>query len=284
MDEVLYDAFIRTALEEDLGSGDHSTLACIDPALSGKARLLIKEDGVIAGIGLAERIFRFLEPSILLEAILHDGDRVHAGESAFIISAHIQTILKAERLVLNCMQRMSGIATLTRTYTEKLQGFHTRLLDTRKTTPNFRGAEKEAVRIAGGLNHRMGLYDMIMLKDNHIDWGGGIERVLDKTRRYLDSRGLSLKIEVEARNLEEVNRIVATGKADRILLDNFSVGEVALALKCIPPEMESEASGNINLDNIQQYASTGVDYISAGAIIHHAVSLDLSLKAEPDPR
>lgn len=279
MEQDVYEAFIRTALAEDIGQGDHSTLACIDPEARGRAKLLVKEEGILAGITLAEKIFRFQEPGIRFECFLQDGATIQKGDIAFEVGARVHTILKSERLVLNCMQRMSGIATLTRKFCKKLDGYHTRLLDTRKTTPNFRLVEKEAVRIGGGLNHRMGLYDMIMLKDNHIDYSGGIEQALEKTLRYLNTIGLSLKIEVEARSLDEVSRIVATGHADRIMLDNFSPGDLVDALRLIPPGIESEASGGITLENVEQFAKTGVDFVSVGAVIHHAVSIDLSLKA-----
>ncbi|MFT3749736.1 MAG: carboxylating nicotinate-nucleotide diphosphorylase [Agriterribacter sp.] len=270
---------IKNALEEDIGDGDHSTLSCISPDAKGKAILKIKEDGILAGMDVAEKIFRFMEPEVIFTAHKKDGDAMKFGELAFEVEAKVYTILQCERLVLNCMQRMSGIASLTRKYVDKIKGYRTRVLDTRKTTPNFRLLEKEAVRIGGGLNHRMGLYDMIMLKDNHIDYSGGIERALDKAYDYVQQRKPELKIEVETRTLDDVKKVVASGKADRIMLDNFKPEQITEALKIINGKVETEASGGINLDNVKAYAETGVDYVSIGAVIHHAVSADLSLKA-----
>ena len=271
--------FILSALNEDIADGDHSTLACIPEDEMGKAILKVKENGIIAGVKIAEDIFKIVEPSIKFNTIIQDGAEVKNGEIAFEVEAKVHTILKAERLVLNIMQRMSGIATLTKKYTDKLSGCHTRLLDTRKTTPNFRLLEKEAVRIGGGLNHRMGLYDMIMLKDNHIDYCGGIEKAIDKAWQYVHHIKPGLKIEIETRNFEDVRKVVSHGKVDRIMLDNFSPDQLKDALKLINKKFETEASGGINLDNISDYAATGVDYVSIGAVIHHAVSADLSLKA-----
>lgn len=277
--ESALDELIKNALEEDLGDGDHSTLSCIDPEAEGRAVLKIKQDGILAGMRVAEAIFRYMQSDITFSAIKKDGEPMKFGEIAFEVAAKVHTILKCERLVLNCMQRMSGIATLTKKYTDKLSGRHTRLLDTRKTTPNFRLLEKEAVRIGGGLNHRMGLYDMIMLKDNHIDYCGGIEKAIDKAWQYVQKIKPGLKIEIETRNLEDVQRVVTHGKVDRIMLDNFSPAQLKDALKIIDKKFETEASGGINLENISDYAATGVDYVSIGAVIHHAVSADLSLKA-----
>ncbi len=272
--------FIEAALKEDVGSGDYSTLACIPTGAMGKAVLKIKEDGIIAGIGLAKEIFYFLEPTASIRCYKYDGDPIAKGEIAFEVTASVHTILKAERLVLNSMQRMSGIATITKQYVDKLNGYHTRLLDTRKTTPLFRKYEKEAVRMGGGVNHRMGLYDMVMLKDNHIDFCGGIEKAITQTYDWLKENNLDLKIEVETRNLDDVHRVLATGKVDRIMLDNFTPELLAQAVRLINGRYETEASGGINLDTIEAYAATGVDYVSVGATIHHAVSLDLSLKAQ----
>jgi nicotinate-nucleotide pyrophosphorylase (carboxylating) len=271
---------IRNALQEDIGEGDHSTLAVIDPAAKGKAVLKIKEDGILAGMQVAEKIFRYLQPDIVFTAFKNDGDEMKYGQIAFEVDAGIHTILQGERVVLNCMQRMSGIATLTRQYTDKLRLYKTRLLDTRKTTPNFRLLEKEAVRIGGGLNHRFGLYDMIMLKDNHIDYCGGIEKAIEKAYNYVQSKKPGLQIEVETRNISDVKRVMDTGKVNRIMLDNFTPAQIVEALTIINGKYETEASGGINLDNIETYAATGVDYISSGAIIHQARSLDLSLKAK----
>jgi nicotinate-nucleotide pyrophosphorylase (carboxylating) len=272
--------FIEAALEEDVANGDYSTLASIPADAIGKAVLKIKEDCIIAGIDLAEEIFYFLEPSATFTVFKRDGDKVSNGEIAFEISASVHTILKAERLVLNCMQRMSGIATLTRTYVDAIKGYPAKILDTRKTTPLFRMHEKEAVRIGGGVNHRMGLYDMIMLKDNHIDFCGGIEKAIEKTNTYLLTNALNLQIEVETRSIEDVKRVLAVGNVNRIMLDNYTPAQIEEAVALISGKYETEASGGINLDNIVAYARTGVDYISVGAIIHHAVSIDLSLKAE----
>jgi nicotinate-nucleotide pyrophosphorylase (carboxylating) len=270
---------IQNALAEDIGSGDHSTLASIPPTATGKAVLKIKEDGILAGMEVAKTIFRQLEPNTVFIPFKEDGDVMKKGETAFEVNALVHTLLMGERLVLNCMQRMSGIATLTHQYVEKLKGYHTRLLDTRKTTPNFRLLEKEAVRIGGGVNHRMGLYDMVMLKDNHIDFAGGITAAVNKTVAYLKEKHLPLQIEVETRNLEDVKEALAVGQIHRIMLDNFTPQQVSEALVLINGRFETEASGGINLDTLEEYAKTGVDYVSAGAVIHHAVSLDLSLKA-----
>ncbi len=273
------DAFILSALKEDIGSGDHSTLCCIPAGAKGKAVLKIKQEGILAGMEVAKRVFQLIEPGTVFTAFKKDGEPVQPGENAFEITAHIHTILQCERLVLNCMQRMSGIATLTHTYTERIKGAHAKILDTRKTTPNFRLLEKEAVRIGGGYNHRMGLYDMIMLKDNHIDYAGGIVPAIERAWQYVQTVQPGLKIEVETRNLEEVKLALGTGKVDRIMLDNFTPDAIREALQIIQGAVETEASGGINLENLPAYAGTGVDYISIGALIHQAKSIDLSLKA-----
>ena len=277
---------VEEALIEDIGDGDHSTLACIDAGARGKAVLKIKEDGILAGMQVAERIFAYKETTAVFTPFKQEGEAMKYGEKAFEVEASVHTILQCERLVLNCMQRMSGIATLTRQYTDKLAGYKTKLLDTRKTTPNFRLLEKEAVRIGGGVNHRFGLYDMIMLKDNHIDYCGGIEKAIDKAVAYVQSVKPGLKIEVETRSIDDVKRVLAmgSGKVFRIMLDNFKPAEVAAAVELIREDpnaigIETEASGGINLDNIEVYAKAGVDYVSVGALIHQARSLDLSLKA-----
>ncbi|MBL7701835.1 MAG: carboxylating nicotinate-nucleotide diphosphorylase [Ferruginibacter sp.] len=279
MDNDKLDLLIKNALAEDIGDGDHSTISSIDAAAEGRAVLKIKEDGILAGLQVAEKIFRFMQPDIVFTALKKDGDTMKYGEIAFEVMAKVHTILQCERLVLNCMQRMSGIATLTKQYTQKLGPYKTRLLDTRKTTPNFRLLEKEAVRIGGGINHRFGLYDMIMLKDNHIDYCGGIEKAVSKAYDYVQAKKTGLKIEVETRNIEDVEKVMAVGKVDRIMLDNFTPELITEALKIIDGKYETEASGGINLNNIESYAATGVDFISSGAIIHQARSLDLSLKA-----
>ena len=274
-----FNAFIEQAFIEDVHDGDHSTLACIPANEMGKAILKIKENGLIAGIEIAEKIFTYLEPSTQFTAIKKDGDKVVFGEIAFEVQASVHTILKAERLVLNIMQRMSGIASLTNQYVEKIKGYQSKVLDTRKTTPNFRWFEKKAVVIGGGYNHRFGLYDMIMLKDNHIDYCGGIAKAIDKANDYLKEKNLQLKIEVETRTIDDVKKVVAHGGVNRIMLDNFTPAMIAEALPIIQKKYETEASGGITLNTIVDYAKTGVDYISVGAMIHHAVSMDLSLKA-----
>lgn len=282
-DELL-NHLIQEALAEDIGDGDHSTLSCIPEGKSGKAVLKIKQDGVLAGVSAAEKIFHFVEPAAVFVAEKNDGDLMAAGEKAFYVEAGIHTILKCERLVLNTMQRMSGIATLTRQYTQKLQGYHTKILDTRKTTPNFRLLEKEAVKIGGGFNHRFALYDMIMLKDNHIDYCGSIEEAINRAWNYVETKKPGLKIEVETRSLQDVEKVIkmGQGKVFRIMLDNFTPAQISEAMILINKRFETEASGGINLDNIEEYAATGVDFISVGALIHQAKSLDLSLKAEID--
>jgi nicotinate-nucleotide pyrophosphorylase (carboxylating) len=271
-------SLITSALIEDIGDGDHSTLCCIPPTEMGKAILKIKQDGILAGMNIAEKIFSFKYPASVFHPLKKDGDEMHAGEVAFEVESSVHAILNVERLVLNTMQRMSGIATLTRMYVDKLKGYKTKILDTRKTTPNFRLLEKEAVRTGGGHNHRMGLYDMIMLKDNHIDYAGGLEKAIEKAWIYTQTVK-PLQIEVETRNLDEVRRVVKTGKVNRIMLDNFTPALMKEALLIIEGRYVTEASGGINLENIQEYAETGVDYVSAGALIHQAKSLDLSLKA-----
>ena len=272
---------VREAMAEDIGDGDHSTLSVIPPDARGKAVLKIKEDGVLAGMSVAEKIFRMQQADVVFTAYKNDGDMMRSGETAFVVDALVHTILLCERIVLNCMQRMSGIATLTHTYTNKLKGYHTRILDTRKTTPNFRLLEKEAVKIGGGINHRFGLYDMIMLKDNHIDYAGGIEKAINRAWQYVENQKPGLKIEVETRSLDEVKQVIAAGKGKvfRIMLDNFKPEQITEALKLIDGLFETEASGGINLTNLEDYAKTGVDYVSVGALIHQARSLDLSLKA-----
>jgi nicotinate-nucleotide pyrophosphorylase (carboxylating) len=272
---------VDEALAEDIGDGDHSTLSCIAPGAKGKAVLKIKQDGILAGMQVAEKIFRYEEPSSTFTSFKKDGDAMIYGEKAFEVEAPVHTILQCERLVLNCMQRMSGIATLTNLYTEKLKGYKTKLLDTRKTTPNFRLLEKEAVRIGGGVNHRFGLYDMIVLKDNHIDYCGGIEKAIDKAFDYVQIKKPGLKIEVETRGLADVKKVMAVGKGKvfRIMLDNFKPEQIREAVDLIDKSFETEASGGININNITEYAAAGVDYVSVGALIHQAKSLDLSLKA-----
>jgi nicotinate-nucleotide pyrophosphorylase (carboxylating) len=270
---------VLNALQEDIGDGDHTTLSCIPPQARGKAVLHIKQDGILAGMEIAEKILKIKEPSARFTAYKQDGEIMRDGEEAFVAEATIHTILQCERLILNCMQRMSGIATLTRQYVDRLQKYKTRILDTRKTTPNFRLLEKEAVRIGGGINHRFGLFDMMLLKDNHIDYAGSVEAAIEKASAYRQTHKPQLKIEVETRTLDEVRRVLAVGLVDRIMLDNFTPRHLAEALSLIGERFETEASGGIHLGNIEEYARTGVDYVSAGALIHQARSLDLSLKA-----
>jgi nicotinate-nucleotide pyrophosphorylase (carboxylating) len=273
---------ITEALREDIGSGDHSTLSCIPVGKKGKAVLKIKQEGILAGVEVAERIFKTVEPSAVFHAYKSDGENMNTGEKAFALEADVHTILKCERLVLNIMQRMSGIATLTKKYTDTLKGYQTKILDTRKTTPNFRLLEKEAVRIGGGVNHRFALYDMIMLKDNHIDYCGSIEKAINKAWDYVQINNLGLKIEVETRSIEDVKKVIymGEGKVFRIMLDNFKPEQIKEAVNLIHKKFETEASGGINLENLAEYAETGVDYVSVGALIHQARSVDLSLKAE----
>jgi nicotinate-nucleotide pyrophosphorylase (carboxylating) len=275
----LIDDLIDLAIREDIGDGDHTSLACIPKNAVGSARLLVKEQGIIAGIEVARRIFNILDPDSVFDQKMDDGSKVNAGDIAFIIKGRVQSILQAERLVLNIMQRMSGIATQTREYADALTGFKTKVLDTRKTNPGMRILDKYAVKIGGGENHRIGLYDMMLIKDNHIDFAGGIVQAIVRTQEYLGRTGKKLKIEVEARNLQDVKIILDTGGIDRILLDNFSLENTREAVKIINNRCETESSGNVTLKNIRLYAECGVDYISAGALTHHIKSIDLSLKA-----
>jgi len=272
-------SFIINALAEDTGDGDHSSLASIPDTATGRARLIVKESGIIAGLRVAREVFSIADPSLQVEILLHDGDRVQYGDIALTVSGKAHSILRAERLVLNFMQRMSGIATATALYTEKVSDTNAKITDTRKTTPGMRALEKEAVRTGGGVNHRMGLYDMIMLKDNHIDYAGGIAAAIRRTQEYLSANRLNLKIEVEARNIREVTEILETGGVDRIMLDNFSIPDTRKAVALIAGRTETESSGGITLENVRDYALCGVDYISIGALTHHIKSLDMSLKA-----
>mgnify|MGYP005838331159 CR=1 FL=1 len=270
---------IERALVEDIGDGDHSSLSSIPQEARGKARLVIKEEGVIAGLSVSEKVFSRVDPGIRFTSYLNDGDKINAGDIGFEIEGLQQSILKSERLVLNILQRMSGIATETRRYANSVKEFKTRILDTRKTTPGFRAFEKEAVRIGGGRNHRMGLFDMIMLKDNHIDFAGGIEKAIYGARTYLGRTGRDLLIEIEVRNFDEINQVLKAGGVDRIMLDNFSPEETRKAVEIIGGKIEIESSGGITYDTLRDYAACGVDYISVGALTHHIKSLDMSLKA-----
>lgn len=277
--ESALNQFIESALLEDIGDGDHSSLASINEHHLGAAHLLVKSSGILAGVVLAERIFHTVDPQLQIELLRNDGEAVSVGDVAFVVRGKARSILSAERLVLNCMQRMSGIATYTRYLNSLISGTGARLLDTRKTTPNFRLPEKWAVVIGGGTNHRFGLFDMIMLKDNHIDYAGGIAEAIKATKDYLQQNDLDLKIEVETRNLDEVRQVLETGGVHRILLDNMSPSQLKQAVQLIDGRMESEASGGITEETIVEIAKTGVDFISVGALTHSVTSLDLSLKA-----
>jgi nicotinate-nucleotide pyrophosphorylase (carboxylating) len=270
---------IKNALKEDIGDGDHSSLACVPLNAIGKAQLIIKDEGVIAGIELAEQIFKTYDPDLKVITYIHDGENVKHGQIALEVEGSSRSILATERLVLNFMQRMSGIATQTNKIVKLLEGCKTHLLDTRKTTPGIRYMEKWAVRIGGGFNHRFALYDMIMLKDNHIDYAGGIKNAIENTHKYLEKTGKKLKIEIEVRDEKELEEVLSIGRVNRIMLDNFTPEQISKVLPSIPSEFEVEASGGITMDNIRAYAETGVDYISVGALTHSFKSLDMSLKA-----
>jgi nicotinate-nucleotide pyrophosphorylase (carboxylating) len=270
---------IANAIREDVGPGDYSSLACIPAAANGKAKLLVKEDGIIAGVSFAKMIFNYVDASLQLETFIDDGTLVKKGDVVFHVSGSSQSILKAERVVLNSMQRMSAIATKTNQYVQLLKGTKTKILDTRKTTPGFRAPEKWAVKIGGGENHRFALYDMIMLKDNHIDFAGGITLAIDKTKDYLKTNNLDLKIIVEARDLDEIIEILKSDGVHRILIDNFNYEDTQKAVALIGDQCQTESSGNINETTIRHYADCGVDYISSGALTHSVINMDLSLKA-----
>jgi nicotinate-nucleotide pyrophosphorylase (carboxylating) len=279
MEDKLLSDFIVRSLEEDLGDGDHSSRSCIPDDLKGQAKLIIKQSGIIAGITIAGKVFSVIDKQIHFSPFITDGSAVKQGDIAFHIKGNIHSILRSERLVLNIMQRMSGIATSTNEYVTRLEGLKTKILDTRKTSPGLRFLEKEAVRIGGGFNHRMGLYDMIMLKDNHIDFAGGIEKAIKSTNEYLRSNNLKLRIEIEARSIKDIEKIISTGGVDRIMLDNFNIENTLAAVKLINGRYETESSGGITLETIRSYAECGVDFISVGALTHHIKSLDMSLKA-----
>lgn len=271
--------FIAAAIIEDIGEGDHTSLACIPQDAQGKAQLIVKETGVLAGVSVAQKIFHHVDPELRVDIFIHDGTAVNVGDVAFVVEGKSQSILSSERLALNIMQRMSGIATQTRSIVDLLDGLSTKVLDTRKTTPLLRALEKHAVTLGGGVNHRMGLYDMVMIKDNHIDYAGGIEQAITQTKNYLKSIGKDLKIEVEARDLNEVEEIMAVGGVHRIMLDNFTYEDTHTAVQLIDGRYETESSGGITIETIRGYAECGVDYISVGALTHSVKSLDLSLKA-----
>ncbi len=274
-----FNHFLDTILKEDLGTGDHSTLSCIPENAEGTAQLIVKDRGIIAGIQIARKIFSHVDKDLLFDPLLEDGANVKPGDIAFIATGKIHTLLQTERIVLNIMQRMSGIATTTNAYVKCLDGLKTKVLDTRKTTPGLRFLEKEAVRIGGGENHRMGLYDMIMLKDNHIDFAGGIPQAITKAQEYIKKNNLHIKIEVEVRNLKELDEVLQTGGVDRLMLDNFSIETTKEAIKRIDGKLETESSGGITIDTLRAYGECGVDYISVGALTHSVKSFDLSFKA-----
>lgn len=270
---------ITNAIREDIGDGDHSSLACIPAEAKGKAQLLVKDNGILAGVDFAKKVFEFVDPEVKLDIKINDGQKVKKGDVAFYVEAASQSILKAERLVLNAMQRMSAIATKTKEFVDKLEGTDTKILDTRKTTPGIRALEKWAVKIGGGENHRFALYDMIMLKDNHIDFAGGVAKAIQKTKKYLETNNLDLKIIVEARDMKEIEEILAEGGVYRILIDNFDYAETKKAVKLIGDQCLTESSGGITLETARKYAECGVDYISSGALTHSVYNMDLSLKA-----
>ncbi len=272
-------SFIHHAIIEDTGDGDHSSLASIPKDTKGKARLLVKQEGVIAGIEISGYVFKTIDPELSIDTKIDDGSIVNSGDIAFTIEGKVHSILHAERLVLNIIQRMSGIATKTKKFVDEIAGLHAKIIDTRKTTPGMRLLEKAAVKYGGGENHRMGLYDMIMLKDNHIDFAGGIKPAIEKTHQYLDEKNKKLKIIIEARTLEDVKEIIEIGNIDRILLDNFSVENTKKAVEMISGKFETESSGGINMQTVRKYAACGVDYISVGQITNQSRSLDMSLKA-----
>jgi nicotinate-nucleotide pyrophosphorylase (carboxylating) len=279
LDKQIIDNFITNAIAEDQGDGDHTSLSTIPASAQGKAKLLIKESGILAGVELAEQIFAHIDPSLTVEIFINDGSGVKYGDIALTVSGSVHSILLAERLVLNCMQRMSGIATKTNDIVQSLAPYNTKLLDTRKTTPGLRYIEKWAVRIGGGVNHRIGLYDMILIKDNHVDYAGGITNAIKASNQYLREKNKALQIEIEVRNLPELDEVLQCGNVDRIMLDNFSYEDLKEAVRRIAGKYITEASGGITEENVTEYARCGVDYISIGAITHSVKSLDMSLKA-----
>ena len=277
--EQLIDELIDLAFAEDIGDGDHTTLCSIPDTAMGKSRLLIKEPGILAGVEIARKIFHRFDPDLKMTVYIEDGTAVKPGDVAFVVEGRVQSLLQTERLMLNVMQRMSGIATMTHRYVKKLEGLHTRILDTRKTTPGMRMLEKEAVKIGGGVNHRIGLFDMILLKDNHVDFAGGIENAISRCHDYLKAKGKDLKIEIEVRNLDELKEVMRVGGVDRIMLDNFSPELTREAVKIVGGKYEIESSGGITFDTIRDYAESGVDFVSVGALTHSVKGLDMSFKA-----
>ena len=277
--DKLIDDLIKLAFAEDIGDGDHTTLCCIPENAMGKSKLLIKEEGILAGVEMAQRIFKDFDPNLKMEIFIKDGTAVKPGDIAFTVEGKVRSLLQTERLMLNEMQRMSGIATVTNKYVKRLEGLHTRILDTRKTTPGLRMIEKAAVKIGGGVNHRIGLFDMILLKDNHIDFAGGIEKAITRAKEYLKEKGKDLKIEIEVRNMDELEEVMRIGGIDRIMLDNFTPELTRKAVKRIGGKYETESSGGITFDTIRDYAECGVDFISVGALTHSVKGLDMSFKA-----
>lgn len=275
----LEDRLIDLAFAEDIGDGDHTTLCCIPETAMGKSHLLIKEDGILAGVEVAKRVFARFDPEMKVEVLIGDGAHVRKGDIAMVVSGKVRSLLQTERLMLNIMQRMSGIATMTNKYVERLKGTNTHVLDTRKTTPGMRMLEKQAVKIGGGMNHRIGLFDMILLKDNHIDFAGGIENAINRCHEYLREKGLDLKIEIEVRNFDELRQAMECGGINRIMLDNFSVADTRKAVEMVAGRFETESSGGITFDTIRDYAECGVDFISVGALTHSVKGLDMSFKA-----
>lgn len=277
--DELIDTLIDLAFAEDIGDGDHTTLCCIPADAMGKSRLLIKEAGVLAGVEVAKEIFHRFDPTMKVEVLIEDGTEVVPGDVAMVVEGKIQSLLQTERLMLNVMQRMSGIATMTRRYVKQLEGTRTRVLDTRKTTPGLRMLEKAAVKIGGGVNHRIGLFDMILLKDNHVDFAGGIDKAILRAKEYCREKGKDLKIEIEVRNFDELNQVLAIGGVDRIMLDNFTPADTRKAVEIIGGRFETESSGGITFDTLRDYAECGVDFISVGALTHSVKGLDMSFKA-----
>ncbi|MBR3984345.1 MAG: carboxylating nicotinate-nucleotide diphosphorylase [Bacteroidaceae bacterium] len=275
----LIDQLIALSFAEDIGDGDHTTLSCIPDTAMGKSRLIIKEEGILAGVEMAREIFHRFDPEMKMEVYINDGAHVKPGDIAFVVEGKVQSLLQTERLMLNVMQRMSGIATITGEYVKLLEGTKCRVLDTRKTTPGMRLMEKDAVRIGGGCNHRIGLFDMILLKDNHIDFAGGIPQAVSRAQEYCKAKGKNLKIEVEVRNFDELNQVLALEGVDRVMLDNFSVENTRKAVETVGGRLEVESSGGITFDTIRSYAECGVDYVSVGALTHSVKSLDMSFKA-----
>lgn len=277
--EELEDRLIDLSFAEDIGDGDHTTLCCIPEDAMGKSKLLIKEDGILAGVEVAKKVFARFDPTMQVEVFMGDGSRVKKGDVAMIVTGKIRSLLQTERLMLNIMQRMSGIATMTDRYVERLKGTKTHVLDTRKTTPGMRMLEKQAVKIGGGVNHRIGLFDMILLKDNHVDFSGGIKNAITRCHKYLEEKGLNLKIEIEVRSFDEIRQVMECGGVDRIMLDNFSVEDTRKAVEMIGGKYETESSGGITFDTIRDYAECGVDFVSVGALTHSVKGLDMSFKA-----